>query len=546
MAAGAAGDSAIGGASGAEAYAEATDDGGSFTLVTYNILARSLGSNTVPWVMGVSPEWEARVDAHLAAAHGATARNWAGVRQALAAEYGGKFHKNDATQDDPLKYHSMRALWATERLASADDVPADINRARFHAPWQVAYTGRSGEEVVATTMAGMLRTIIGDEGLAEELFEHIMDAERRVFSWRLRGPRIYQRIMRHHDGGLGWPSVIVLQEYDAHTVTAPYREGGGEETFCEAMRAAAYHGTLFCGASGASGSALFWRADDWALAETRATDAPDKAAATVVAGDAAASTLWPDASHGDCLMNVAMHDHWHRLDDADAGLTAMRESDWQSFGMARLRHRRSGRIVWFIAAHLMTTSRDGPSKTRYPGEVRARELATIRDRVQRSVLPGEAVCLAGDFNTRPYERHVFTGRVPAAGGAAGVSGDEVVVETGFLLPHEGGPAAFDWTRSDGSAGGAVLRDLYEDVHGWPSTKEGSPADASGLTYATSVNGVRRDWIDYVWATPESLAAEARAPTLPGTEPLPTETEPSDHIPLVTRITLVGHAAASSP
>ena len=37
-------------------------DGHSFRVLTYNILARSLGSNTIPWVLNVSPQTRTRIE----------------------------------------------------------------------------------------------------------------------------------------------------------------------------------------------------------------------------------------------------------------------------------------------------------------------------------------------------------------------------------------------------------------------------------------------------------------------------------------------------
>ena len=71
----------------------------------------------------------------------------------------------------------------------------------------------------------------------------------------------------------------------------------------------------------------------------------------------------------------------------------------------RLRHKASGRIVCVVAMHLMTTSRDGPGVTRFPGEVRAGELATIKSIVAERAARDDAVVLCGDLcGNQPVRR----------------------------------------------------------------------------------------------------------------------------------------------
>jgi exonuclease III len=70
----------------------------------------------------------------------------------------------------------------------------------------------------------------------------------------------------------------------------------------------------------------------------------------------------------------------------------------------------------FLSFPVLTFSYGGASNqhvrfNRYPGEVRAGEIVAIREHIERLVKPGEAVVMMGDFNTAPYEHHVFNGRV---------------------------------------------------------------------------------------------------------------------------------------
>ena len=133
--------------------------------------------------------------------------------------------------------------------------------------------------------------------------------------------------------------------------------------------------------------------------------------------------------------------------------------------------------------------------TRFPGEVRAGELATIKEIVTARADDDDAVLLLGDFNTPPSERHVWSGDV-------GVSHD-----TGFA------DGAFSW-------GQRTLRDAFAPVHGW--------ADCEGV--CTSKNGDRSLWIDYIFHD-ASLAPMDRSDVSAPAGAIPDLAHPSDHLPL---------------
>ena len=143
----------------------------------------------------------------------------------------------------------------------------------------------------------------------------------------------------------------------------------------------------------------------------------------------------------------------------------------------------------------MTTSRDGPGVTRFPGEVRAGELATIKNIVAERAARDDAVVLCGDFNTPPSDRNVWSGDV-------GVSH-----ETGFA------DGAFSW-------GQRTLRDAFAPVHGW--------ADCEGV--CTSKNGDRSLWLDYIFHD-ASLAPMDRSDVSAPAGAIPDLVHPSDHLPL---------------
>ena len=220
----------------------------SFTALTYNILARSLGSNTIPWCIAIDAAFRERVEA-------ATSTKWSAFKSAtLTPEYKAHFHKNFAAGE----YTAMRAFWAARKCASAADLPASLPHLRFVAEDTVAYTA-DGAERVATTLRGLLRRAL-PEPLALELFSHIVAAEEAVYAWAVRGPRLFSEVTRPRFGG-GPPDIVALQEYDAHEAVARYR-GDADETFAAAMDAAGWTGALFKDPKGgpqASGLGVFWR-----------------------------------------------------------------------------------------------------------------------------------------------------------------------------------------------------------------------------------------------------------------------------------------------
>ena len=88
-------------------------DGHSFRVLTYNILARSLGSNTIPWVLNVSPQTRARIEDKTGEAFG----TWR--RTAVDEEYKRHWHKNFHSGD----YAAMRALWGCRGLGRTATSP---------------------------------------------------------------------------------------------------------------------------------------------------------------------------------------------------------------------------------------------------------------------------------------------------------------------------------------------------------------------------------------------------------------------------------------
>ena len=109
------------------------------TVGTYNVLAASLGSNTIPWVTDLPPDLIAEVDALLRAANGGGngggsgggsggVTSWAALlRGPISSEYKRHFHKNwhplpPAPHPHAADSSLMRRLWAQPDLGSNADL----------------------------------------------------------------------------------------------------------------------------------------------------------------------------------------------------------------------------------------------------------------------------------------------------------------------------------------------------------------------------------------------------------------------------------------
>ena len=153
-------------------------DGHSFRVLTYNILARSLGSNTIPWVLNVSPQTRARIEDKT----GQAFNNWR--RTAVDEEYKRHWHKNFHSGD----YAAMRALWGCRVLRSDSDIPEKLSGLKFESEDKVLYV-KGGLPTVATTLRGVLRRSLGEaEGL--RLFAEVSEKDSTIYDWAARGPRV--------------------------------------------------------------------------------------------------------------------------------------------------------------------------------------------------------------------------------------------------------------------------------------------------------------------------------------------------------------------
>ena len=278
-----------------------------FTALTYNILARSLGSNCIPWVMQVSEESKLRVEA-------AQGRSWEAWRRgAVDDEYKRHWHKNFASGD----YTAMRRLWSGAVLGP-EDVPAELRGLAFEAEDEVRYE-RAGASVVATTLRGVLRASLGDEaGVA--LWEELSESEATVYDWRARGPKVF--------GVAASADVVALQEYDVHGVVADY-DAGPAATFAEAMGAAGFDGVFakdpLRTRKPPSGLGVFWRRGVFEACEG------DGGVLDLDCGEAAGS-----------LSNHDLEETWHPLSAAGEEVP-LPAADRRTQGRKRVRHWRTSK-----------------------------------------------------------------------------------------------------------------------------------------------------------------------------------------------------------
>lgn len=201
-------------------------------------------------------------------------------------------------------------------------------------------------------------------------------------------------------------------------------------------------------------------------------------------------------------------------------------------GNVRLEHA-GGRVVSVLCTHLTTRANDVGE---FPGEVRAGELAAVRDAMARGALGVQnsyLVIFAGDFNVNVRggeERFVLEGRL------AGLRSQDppLEIDTGLV---SGAPLkTLRWKVPEGFV---QVRDVFggdERVAVWSSR-------ASAVERCTSHNAERDETIDFIWASDELLVLDKSWPVCP--EASPNADEPSDHIPLVVTFLLPTRVASAA-
>ncbi len=485
-----------------------------FSILTYNILQKSLGSNSIPWVMTVSPEFEARFEATMREAKGASAgiKTFKDLQKSvLSPSYLKHFHKNAAIGNT----HAMRQFFPRE-IQSQNDIPK-LLEIRFEGkPNTFSYVGDDGTRVIAKTLRGLLEQALPAE-LAADTFAEVMRLENSVFSWTTRGPRIMNEILRRGripSRPKDRPSIVVLTEYDAHNAVADYDQDGVSElneTFKKGIHDEGYDGVFFAGPTPTSGLGVWW---------DRSVFNYDLKFDVLTLHS---NSFFPDAMNPTCA-NFDMKERWHlvkRGGVAETKASLIPIENRRGVGMVRLHHVATGRYVWVIAVHMMTRSRDKRGKVAYPGEVRAGELAMIRSLCSKLIKPGESVVFSGDFNTEPSDIAVWKGEIKAADPST-TTPKTVTFDTGF----DSTVRRLRWPLRIARAT-VELQEAFESEHRW-----GADDGSSDKPY-TSLSAARREWIDYVFYSRNTLqpAGKQPPPAKSDCNQMPNERDPSDHRPL---------------
>ena len=121
---------------------------GSFSVCSYNILAKSLGSCCIPWVLDLSEELNAAVQDE-------TGKAFSELQRELTVAYRETFHRNYESGSK----NGMRDLWGLAVDAPAD-IPVELVNVEFAGVDTVLApvpSAAAGEKRNALTMRGMLR-----------------------------------------------------------------------------------------------------------------------------------------------------------------------------------------------------------------------------------------------------------------------------------------------------------------------------------------------------------------------------------------------------
>ena len=492
-----------------------------FSVATYNMLAKSLGTNTIPWVMNVSPLVQRRV-VQATAPSNRSFKEW--VDETLKPEYMQHFHKNF----DSGNYAAMRSFWGhPTSLTSQDDIPKELQHGLT---WidedTVSYdtkstTTSSSDDsknsqttekttTVAKTLRGISKQCL-PEDVFHEFFNEVSSKEQNIYSWhQVRGSRIFSTIRNLN------PDILSIQEYDCHDVVAKYSEDDKAEiSFSQAMSSIGYSGVFLkdplLNRDPPSGIGVFWLNDTF-----EAVGAND---GTKLSGMITLNCNSQGLNGS--IHNVDLQERWHTNTNKNDVPQLMKAADRRNGVLCRLKHKGSGRTVALCTAHLMTTSRDSAKTNKFPGEVRAGELVQLRELVEAHVEPDDALVFVGDFNTDAMvANEIFAGNILSNCVGDGGNPELCRFETGFEVESR----SFVWNSH-------ILQDAFEDIHQWgQGVGEGK--------YCTSRNANRIEWIDYLFYDKDRLHPLFLSDCQTPSNMIPDETHPSDHLPLFSKFRFV--------
>ena len=506
-------------------------------MISYNIFARSLGSNCIPWVMTVSREWEKRIEV-------VTGKSWGlFVKDCLLPEYKTHFHKN-YTSGNKVE---MRQLWSM-RVNGPHDIPTSLGGLSYVDENCLEYfdgKGEAGAMRRATTLPGVLQMHL-PVPLHNELYDHIMSVEQQ-FQWNRRGPRIFEEITKiRADFDLRpSPEIVSLCEYDVHEVSAVYRKRckGNcaplkEESFAEAMAEVGYAGILMRSPDehDNSGLGVFWKKSAFKL--ERGEELKENSI-----------MLLPGEDLCNSAFNYDLHEGYHRLlrDQPDKSCyETLPTSERKHISCVRLIHKETGKLLLVVSLHLTTATKDS-THSEYEGEIRACQLHKI-SRIIATHLNGsyskdsthntqaiDGILVMGDFNMDVKAKNIFTGDLTSQ-----ISSKTISIETGLIgacHPEHQFPD-LHWRISPAypcpgplNRRNFLMYETFSGVHQWGrSFKE----EIGAVQHCTSYSSSRCEWIDLLWYSPCHLRPvhiTHPAAFEPSSGPMPNSCHPSDHIPI---------------
>lgn len=470
----------------------------------YNIFAKSLGSNTIPWVMTISLEWKHKIESIINIPY----HLW--IKNMFTNEYRQHFHKNYASGDKIL----MRNLWSKE-INSSRDIPPELTGLAYLSENCIKYE-IDGTEHHAVTLPGLLKKTIPT--VAHELYRHIMDLE-VFYNWESRGPCIYRTILESE------ADIVSLCEYDIHDAVAGYRTPSLRETFADAMLASGYSGLFLHSPDprGGSGLGLFWKAEDYELATPQ-----DRSFFFEFPN---VSSINIDLDIQGVISNLDLHEHWNKLstkgNNLNSDYSEMPKKDRRHAGFVRLRHKKSEKYILIVSTHLMTSSRDSKETNEYPGEVRLGEMEIIGSKISSilnnaELIPVDAILYSGDFNVDIRELKTMNKGItsilePSKVRHFNIGLYEAPCESGIdfgpRLRYHPNPR---W----------IMQEAFESVHLW-----GIDGRIGYDQYCTSYNSNRCEWIDMIWYTPQTLLLKSLSSMDTPLTPIPNNIHGSDHLPL---------------
>eukprot|EP00300_Choanocystis_sp_HF-7_P002610 c11973_g1_i1.p1 GENE.c11973_g1_i1~~c11973_g1_i1.p1 ORF type:complete len:516 (+),score=115.87 c11973_g1_i1:476-2023(+) len=498
--------------------------------------------------------------------------------------------------------------------------------------------GKTNEYVQTRSMRGLLlqhviaanSTQESSPELAMRLFQNVQDASDNIFEWSKRGVNLFRTMTNsvapkqlttgaednawfvpdYHsrffqpigvaEGEL--PDLIILTEYDVHAgghglEPLQFLPERSPEHFDSAMRAVGYHTILAEGVKNDGGGiGIFAKKAVFDLLDINNQPIRCDAPIDVVLRVSGEQTV--KDSNGAPMQGVELRaestdlkETWHRrrsiennepLDVSNAEIE-MSKQDRKVVALVALAFAQglpaAGQRIVVLGSHLMTTSRDTDAMTHFPGYTRAREIASVRERVREFVRREEAVVWGGDFNInmRGYsELSVLRGRIQGLsqkidtgffggkkfdsddddddeGGEGKSDGhDKAVNQTHGHSKDKGvlseigcfshffrsflGPSLshrhklFRWQRCDGDP--LIMADAFEGHNHLTEYEDGSRV-------GTSHNASRLDTIDYIWYDKTRLEVVSTSP-LHAPDPAPNAHNPSDHIPILARLRVIPH------